>query len=168
MKPGDHPEFFRFAPPPGTSRESTIRLDRDGVFFHDGEKVEHRPLARALASWITRHPDDGRFILTNGYDWTYFTVDDAPYVVTSIDAAASPPTITLFDETVEPLDPAGAAIGDDGVVYLRVKGGAFEARLSRHAQTQLAPLLAGGEGEDPPRLSVGGREYPLPPRGPRC
>ena len=32
-------------------------------------------LARALASWIARHPDDGRFILTNGYDWTYFTVE---------------------------------------------------------------------------------------------
>ena len=169
MKPGDHPEFFRFAPPPGTSRESTIRLAQDGTFFHDGQPVEHRALRKALASWIARHPDDGRFILTNGYDWTYFAVDDAPYVVTAIDTAPSPPTVTLFDESVEPLDPATATIGDDGVVYLGVKGGAFEARLSRHAQTQLAPLLVeGATGEPAPRLQVGGRDFPLPPRRSRC
>jgi hypothetical protein len=169
MKPGDHPDFFRFAPPPGTSRESTIRLDRDGTFFHDGQVVAHRALAKALASWIARHPDDGRFILTNGYDWTYFTVEDAPYVVASIDADAAPPTITLSDDSIEPLDPEGATVGDDGVVYVRVKGGAFEARLSRHAQTQLAPLLVGGDVEGAaPRLALGGREFPLPARARRC
>ncbi len=164
VKPGDHPEFFRFAPPPGTSRESTIRLAKDGVFFHDEAPVEHRALAKALASWIAKHPDDGRFILTNGYDWTYFAVDDAPYLVTSLDAAADPPTVTLFDDSTEALDPATASLGEDGVVYLRVRGGAFEARLSRHAQTQLAPLLSG----DPPALRVQGRDFPLPPRQPRC
>jgi hypothetical protein len=165
MKPGDHPEFFRFAPPPGTSRESTIRLAKDGTFFHDGQPVEHQALAKALASWVARHPDDGRFILTNGYDWTYFQVDDAPHHVTAIDTSAQPPTLTLLDDTSEPFDPATATVGEDGVVYCRVKGGAFEARFSRHAQTQLAPILAEG---DPPRLSVGGKEFPLPARAPSC
>src|SRR5205085_5202357 len=84
MKPGDHPDFYRFAPPPGTSRESTIRLDADGKFWHDGQRVDHPALERALHGWIARHPDDGRFILTNGYDWTYFQVDDAPYTVRSV------------------------------------------------------------------------------------
>ena len=64
MKPGDHPDFFRSAAPPGASRESTIVLTRDGIFLHDGAPVEHRALAKALASWIAKHPDDGRFILT--------------------------------------------------------------------------------------------------------
>ena len=40
MKPGDHPEFFRFPAPEGRSRESTILLDREGRFWHDGELVE--------------------------------------------------------------------------------------------------------------------------------
>ena len=35
MKPGDHPEFFRFPAPEGRSRESTIRLDAEGTFHHD-------------------------------------------------------------------------------------------------------------------------------------
>ena len=44
--------------------------------------VEHPGLAAAMHTWVTRHPDDGRYILSNGYDWTYFTVDDAPSKVT--------------------------------------------------------------------------------------
>ena len=69
MTPGDHPDFYRLAPPPGASRESTIVLDGEGRFWHDGEHVDHPALEQALRSWIGRHPDDGRLILTNGYDW---------------------------------------------------------------------------------------------------
>src|ERR1700748_1796873 len=93
MKPGDHPDFYRFAPPPGTSRESTIRLDADGKFWHDGDRVDHPALEKALRSWIARHPDDGRFILTNGYDWTYFQVDDAPYTVRTLKIAPDRVTV---------------------------------------------------------------------------
>ena len=41
MKPGDHPEFFRFPAPEGRSRESEIRLDAEGHFHDHGERVEH-------------------------------------------------------------------------------------------------------------------------------
>ena len=84
MKPGDHPEFFRFPAPEGRSRESTHPARRRGRFFHDDALVEHPKLAAALHTWIARHPDDGRYILTNGYDWTYFTVDDVPFFVRSL------------------------------------------------------------------------------------
>ena len=160
MKPGDHPDFYRFAPPPGASRQSTIVLDGEGRFWHDGARVDHPALERALRSWIARHPDDGQLILTNGYDWCYFRADDAPFVVTALHDGAAP-TLVLFDDTEEPLDPDTLAVGADGVVYARVKGGAFEARFSRHAQTQLAPLLVRAE---PPTVRVGDREIVLPQR----
>jgi hypothetical protein len=99
MKPGDHPDFYRFAPPPGTSRESTIRLDADGNFWHEGERVDHPALAAALHSWIARHPGDRRYILTNGYDWTYFTVKDAPFLVRHVENTPSGPVLRLFDGT---------------------------------------------------------------------
>src|SRR5205809_4885030 len=79
MRPGDHPEFFRFPAPEGRSRESSIVLDREGRFHHNGALVEHPGMARAFASWIDLHPDDGRFILNNGYDWSYFRVEDVPF-----------------------------------------------------------------------------------------
>jgi hypothetical protein len=145
VKPGDHPEFFRFPAPEGRSRESTIRLDREGRFVHDHELVEHPKLRDALHGWISRHPDDGRYILTNGYDWTYFTVEDVPYFVRSLRAEDGEALLVLSDGTVEPLDPSTARTGDDGALYVRVKrdapGGPFDAKLTRFAQTQLDPFL---------------------------
>jgi hypothetical protein len=161
VKPGDHPDFYRIAPPAGTSRQSTIVLDRDGKFWHDGGRVDHPALERALRSWIARHPDDGQFILTNGYDWCYFRVDDAPQHVDALRVDGDVVTLVLAGGDEEPLDPSTLMVGDDGVVYAKVKGGAYEARFSRHAQTQLAPLLTQAE---PPRVSIAGRDYQLPPR----
>ena len=158
MRPGDHPEFFRLAAPEGASRESTIRLDADGRFWHDGERVEHPALEAALHRWIARHPDDGRFILTNGWDWTYFTVDDAPYTVRSLQVEPDRVVLRLSDGTDEPLDPTTARVGAHDALYVRVKGGAFDARFSRHAQGQLEPVLEAGPGGEP-MLAVGGRRY---------
>lgn len=162
MKPGDHPEFFRFAPPPGTSRESTIVLDREGRFFHDGQRVDHPALQKALRSWIALHPDDGRPILTNGYDWCYFRAEDTPMFVDAVVANEDGTgTLRLFDGSEEPLNPEALSVGEDGVVCARVRGGTMEARFLRHAQTGLAPFLIAA---DPPVVRAGGREATLPGR----
>ena len=141
VRPSDHPDFFRFPAPEGRSRESTIRLDREGRFFHDEELVTHRGMARAFASWIARHPDDGRFILTNGYDWTYFTVEGTPYFVEGIRRDPTGPVLVLFDGSEEPLDPAALRLDEDGIFRTTVKGGSFEARFSRRAQLELSSWL---------------------------
>jgi uncharacterized protein len=163
VKPGDHPDFFRLAPPPGTSRESTIVLDREGRFWHDGARVDHPSLEEALHRWIARHPDDGRFILTNGYDWCYFRAEDTPYVVRAvrIEDDASRATLVLSDGEEETLDPRALSLSDEGVVYAAVKGGAFQARFSRHAQASLGPLLVSAE---PPMVRVGEASAELPAR----
>lgn len=157
MKPGDHPEFYRLAAPAGRSRESTIVLDASGRFHHEGEPVQHRGLARAFASWIARHPDDGRFILTNQYDWCYFTVEDAPFFVTGVRASAVPVALSLFDGSEEALDPASLRLDDEGILRTRVKGGAFEARFRRSAQLAMEPLLA----DDGLAVVIAGTRYPL-------
>jgi hypothetical protein len=165
MKPGDHPDFFRFAPPPGTSRESTIVLDREGRFSHDGQRVEHPALEKALRSWISLHPDDARPILTNGYDWCYFRAEDTPLFVDAVvPGPGGTATLRLFDGTEEPLHPEALSVGEDGVVYASVRGGTMEARFLRHAQTGLAPFLVAA---DPPTIRVADREATLPVRGAR-
>ena len=162
MKPGEHPEFFRFPAPEGRSRESTIRLDAEGHFHHDGALVEHAGLASAMHGWIARHPDDGRYILTNGYDWTYFVVDDAPYYVKTVRIEADRVVLALTDGTEETWDPTTTRVGDGGALYAKVKrdgdakrGGPFEAKLTRHAQLLLAPILVEREGRI--GVTIGGR-----------
>jgi hypothetical protein len=163
MKPADHPDFYRLLPPPGTSRESTLVQDREGRFTHDGAPIDHAALERALRSWIARHPDDGRLILTNGYDWCYFRAEGAPFIVDALRLdPGGPVTLHLFDDTEERLDPTTLSIGPEGAVYARVKGGLFDARFSRHAQTQLAPLLVEAE---PPTVCVEGVRVVIPERG---
>ena len=167
MKPGDHPDFFRFPPPEGQSRESTIVLDSQGRFWHEGARVAHAAMADAFASWIGKHPDNGRFILTNGYDWTYFKVEDVPFFVKSVRIADSPgstdgppPTVTLelSDGTEEPLNPESLWVGEQDALYLSVKGGEFDARFTPAAQLALAPLVEEGE-DGTPRLRMGESTY---------
>jgi len=150
VKPGEHPEFFRFPAPEGRSRESTIRLDGEGRFFHDDALVEHPKLRDALHTWIARHPDDKRYILTNGYDWTYFIVEEVPYFVRSIRAEDGDAILVLSDATEESLDPSTVRANERGELYLKVKAtakdGPFDAKMTRFAQGQLGPFLeeAGG------------------------
>lgn len=161
MKPIEHPEFFRLPPPAGSSRESTIVLDASGRFWHDGQLVSHPGLRRAFASWLRRHPDDGRYILCNGYDWTYLRVEGAPFFVQGLRAEGDALLLTLSDGSEEPLVPETLRIGGDDAVEVRVKQGAFEARFTPSAQTALEPFVVeGAEGE--PALAIGGRVHRIP------
>lgn len=166
-KPGDHPDFFRLPPPPGASRESSIVLDDQGRFWHDGALVEHPGMARAFASWIQRHPDDGRFILSNGFDWTYFTVRDVPYFVRAVRASDGTPIAELSDGSQEPLDPSTLEADAAGAVYCRVKSGKFAAKFTPGAQTALAPWLA-QSGSGVIELAVGGTRFAVGERRPQA
>ena len=43
-------------------RQSGIRLDGDGRFWHEGAEVQHHGLRAALWRWLDRNPD-GRWVL---------------------------------------------------------------------------------------------------------
>lgn len=160
MKPGDHPDFFRLPAPPGRSRESTLALDRHGRWSHDGEPVEHPGLLAALPRWVTRHPDDGRPILANGYDWCYFAVEATPFFIETIEPipGGAGLALVLSDGTREPLDLETLRLDDDGVLRCGVKGRTAEARFGRLAQLALEPWLVDSE---PPAIEVGGRRHPI-------
>jgi len=162
MRPADDPRFFRSSPPDGRSRESTIRLDAQGRFWHDEALVQHRGLVAALHAWIGRHPENGRYILCNGYDWTYFTVDDAPFSVELVRIEPERIVLLLSDGTEESWRPEATRLAADGSIYATVKpdapGGPYEARFTRHAQLSLAPaLVEGADDEAAPAVNVSGR-----------
>ena len=154
------PTSSAFRRPRADRGRARIRLDADGRFWHDGELVAHQGMARAFASWIDRHPDDGRYILTNGFDWSYFKVDDVPFFVRSLRIEGDRAILQLSDGSEEPLDPSTLEVGPRDALYLKVKQGKFDARFTPSAQTALGPLLI--EGTDGlPELSLGGRSYPI-------
>lgn len=150
------------APFPFT-RESSIRVDADGGFWHEGQKVEHPGLARAMASWVSRHPTDGRWVLENGYDWCYLTVDDVPLLVRGARVEGDALYGVLSDGSEERLDPSTFTVDEQGTLRCTVKptsrGGPYPAKLARHAQLALADRLAEQDGHVV--LELAGRAYRL-------
>ena len=140
MKPADHPEFFRLPPPEGRSRESTIVLSKEGRFFHEGAPVSHPGMHKAFASWLARHPDDGRDILSNGYDWTYLTVEGPRFFVQSVHAGPESPRLVLLDGQELALEPDKLTCDARGQLWYRLPQGE-SACFTAAAQLELAPWL---------------------------
>ena len=161
MRPGDHPEFFHFPAPEGRSRESSIVLDAEGRFHHDGTFVEHPGMARAFASWIDLHPDDGRFILNNGYDWSYFHVEDVPFFVLGTREEGGVLRLQLSDGSESVLSPESLELGAQGAVYTKVKNDKFRARYTQAAQIALGPWLRAAENGEL-FLEIAGQRHALP------
>lgn len=149
-KPSDDPQFFHWPPPPGRSRESSIRLGAQGRFFHADEAVEHEGLARAMHAWIGKHPIDGRMVLVNGYDWTYFQVDDVPYFIEGIAETGGDAVLHLSDGSQELWIGDGLYAGEMDALYTWVKhekdGGPYLAKFRAAAQLGLEPWVEERDG----------------------
>jgi uncharacterized protein len=119
-------ETFPF---PGASRETTIRVDPQGAFWHDGQPVTHTGLARAFARWLDVDPDSGRYIVRNDINWAFITVDDAPLVARSAAVDGAGVVLALSDGESERLDPATLRLEPGDVPYCDVRGGKLPAKL---------------------------------------
>jgi hypothetical protein len=137
-------------PFPGFTREAKIRLDADGRFWHEGQRVDHPGLAHAMHTWISRHPTDGRIVLENGWDWCYIVVEDTPFLVRGVRAEGDRLLARLSDESEEPLVLESLCVDDEGAIRCSVKhaakGGPYAARFDRHAAQSLAEFLHDRDG----------------------
>jgi len=116
-------------------RDSGIRLDREGRFWHEGGEVLHHGLRAALWRWLDRNPD-GRWVLRLDPErFVYLEVDDVPYFVSSLRWQDNQAIGQLSDGSEETLALQTITLRD-GQGYLTVKG-KFPARLASDAFTTL-------------------------------
>jgi hypothetical protein len=152
------------------SRESGLRLDRHGVWHHEGVPVTHERLARALSRWLDRHPDSDRYVLRPSPElWAWVDVEDAPFQAT-LTGLTSDGGLCLMvsDGTEEVFNGPSIAVGIDDAWYVPVRDGAFEARLGRGAMTHLADhLVEDDDAEEGVALHLpGGRRITFVKRNP--
>ncbi len=169
QRPGDD-EFREPAQEPGDtqalaylpsySRETTLRRDASGRWFHDGERVRHRGVARAFDRWLARAPD-GRFCLKNSVNWAYVGVEGPAYFVRSVALVGNELTLTLSDGAIETLVPETLQHSQASRYFCRVKDG-LEAAFDRHATFALSDFLV-LEGESI-WLALGDARYPVAAR----
>src|SRR5262245_36422121 len=125
-----------------------ISFGKDGRWYCDGEVIPNRAICRLYARAMTIDPD-GVARLRLGEDKAEITIEDTPWVVTQIEGDPEHGfTVVLNDETREPLDPATLHVGRENVLYCRVKGGRYDARLLRPAYYELMRHAVSGPGDD--------------------
>ena|SRR5947207_10712903 len=146
------------ATPPAGWKLPDLRIDVDGDWYDEGVQVTHAGILANLRENL-RKDANGYYIQTRVR--IPVNVDDAAWVVTRLERRGEALHAVLNDGSEERLDPASIRVGRGDVPYCTVKGGAFDARLSRAATFQLWALAEYDERSAHGALRVGGREYPL-------
>lgn len=114
-------------------RQTGIRLDREGRFWHEGAEVTHAGFRRALLRWLDRLPDGRPILRLDEERYAYVDVEDADLLVVSARWAGERAVVVLNDESEEELDPTTLELGDGGALYCRVRSGALTARITTPA-----------------------------------
>jgi len=114
-----------------------IFLDREGNWFCDGEEITH-PRTVQLFSRSLRKCPGGKYELSIGKENCPVEIEDTPYLIRRVDFDSHRITVTLNDESEEPLAPESLEVGENDVLYCRVKHGEHQARFRRKAYYQLS------------------------------
>jgi hypothetical protein len=146
------------ATPPPMFQPPDLRIDVEGEWFDDDVQVTHPGILANLRGNL-RKDAQGYFIQTRVR--IPVRVDDVPWVVTRLERRGDRLHAFVNDGTEEAVDPSTLRLGARDVPYCAVKGGLFEARLSRAATFQLWALADYDEASGRGALRLGAREYPL-------
>ena len=146
------------APTPTQWQLPNLSVDVNGDWYDDDVQITHPGILANLRSGL-RRDEQGYFIQTRVR--IPVVVADVPFVVARIQRHEDALNAVLIDGTSEDVDPGTLRIGPDDVPYCAVKGGAFEARLSRAAAFQLLALADYDEDTGRGTLQLGERLYPL-------
>lgn len=146
--------------------EFSIRIDKEGRWFFQGEEITHRKTYLLYNRNLTRDVS-GRIILRIGQEICAVEVEDAPFVVKTLEfvtfekGGLESVWLILNDESKEQLIPETLRIGADHIPYCRVRDGIFEARFSRGAYQLLVPFIQHDEQEKRFFISIAGKKHHL-------
>lgn len=146
-------------PDPSTWTLPRLRIDREGVWFHDDAEVTHAGIVANLRENL--QVDERGHYLQIGPARVPVEVEDAPFVVERVEAQGEQLVATLNDLSREPVALDTLRVDERGIPRCRVKDGRFDARLGRAATYQLLLHVVTDPGTEP-ALVLGGRRYPVP------
>lgn len=122
-----------------------IRIDKEGTWYYHDLPIINKKIYLYLNECLARD-SSGRYILSMNGENCYLEVEDTPFVIQEVVASPNPnhPTsllLKLNDGTEETLKVETLRVGQDNVLYCKVKEARYEARLLRSAYYQLAQFL---------------------------
>lgn len=150
-----------------------MRIDRDGIWHHEGRPIARKPLVKLFAS-VLKRDGDGDYWLVTPAERGRIEVEDAPFVVIELSARGSGQRQTIhaktnLDEWVvigpdHPLRLRRPKVGDvqEHLPYIDIRPG-LEGRLSRPTYYELVELGESHRIEGTSRYGIwsAGRFFPL-------
>lgn len=123
-----------------------IYIDKEGNWFHKGIEMINRGIVNEFYRSLTTD-SNGEYLIVMGNEQCLVEVEDTPFIITRVEfdgtegAMEGQIELCLIDDTKESLDPDTLSVGDDNVLYCRIKNNTFKARFSRAAYYQLASRI---------------------------
>lgn len=149
-------------------KHSTIFLDKEGRWFHEGIQITHQRTCLLFARTLRKGSDD-LYSLKLGNEWARVEVEDSPYMAKSVTVHREGNNVPmayllhLNDETEEFLDPQTLSVGKGNVMYCKVKQGKERARFLRPAYYQLCLQIETNTEENSFWLPCEGKRIPILP-----
>ncbi len=151
---------------PAHCGDSSMRIARDGTWFHEGSPIGRRAMVRLFSNILRREPD-GTYVLVTPVEKLAIEVEDAPFTAIELKSEGHGKARSIAfrlntgDLVVAgPVHPLRFADGGNGTQpYLHVRGG-LEALVARPVYYELANLAL-DEGSEPPGLWSGGVFFTL-------
>jgi hypothetical protein len=134
-----------------------LTVNQEGEWLHEGQEITHPGILADLMGNLRQ--DAAGYFIQAGSVRVPVEVADVPFVVVRVEAVGSVLRLTVNDGTEEPLDPATLRLTAAGIPYCRIKGGQFDARLSRAAAYQLGQLIDYDDATGTAVLKVGGTTH---------
>lgn len=128
-----------------------IYIDKEGRWFHKGAEIIRREFIRFFYQHM-EIDSQGECVINWLGDRCYVEVEDTPVVVWRASLRDSDqgeyPCFILYlsDDSQEELSPDTLYVGDENVLYCRVKDRVFPARFGRNAYYQLAEYIEEEDG----------------------
>jgi uncharacterized protein len=140
-----------------------IFINKEGQWFYQGLEMVRRDIVLLFYQHLHRD-GQGRYFIRLGGEDCYLEVEDTVFVILRIDflneaEGADGFRIWLNDDSQELLDPDTLFVGEENVLYCRVKQGKFPARFQRQAYYQLAAHVVEDDGKY--LICLNGETYPL-------
>jgi hypothetical protein len=142
-------------------RQTGIRLDAQGRFWHEGELVSHKGFQRALRKWLDVLPDGRPILRLDDKRYAYVEIEDAFLLVTSARWDGDRAFVQLNDDSGEELAYGTLEQGDDDALYCKARGGKLRARITTPAYYVLAERIE--ETDDGFALRAAGELHPIAP-----
>jgi hypothetical protein len=144
----------------------SLRFDKEGRWYHEGVEITHERTLK-LFSRSLRKNSQGRYLIAIGNEWSYVKVEDAPFLVKSLDYHSTTETegayftILLNDGSTETLDLKTLRVGKNNVLYCRVKKGEYRARFCRPSYYELARYIEFDSSSEGYFIILNGKKYYL-------